>query len=88
MYVIIKKYLKLLVNLFRTIGVFICPPERTVPSVSGCKQCMKLSATNEVRAKSNFWYFLRKLKKVKKINGQMLALNEHSGMFQGIMNLS
>merc|ERR1712226_1031843 len=32
---------------------------------------MKLWATNEVRAKSKFWYFLRKLKKVKKSNGQM-----------------
>ncbi|CAL9024952.1 unnamed protein product [Prunus brigantina] len=30
---------------------------------------MKLWATNEVRAKSKFWYFLRKLKKVKKSNG-------------------
>ncbi|KAH0645695.1 hypothetical protein KY285_033737 [Solanum tuberosum] len=34
---------------------------------------MKLWATNEVRAKSKFWYFLRKLKKS---NGQMLAINE------------
>ncbi|XP_022715562.1 60S ribosomal protein L18a isoform X1 [Durio zibethinus] len=37
---------------------------------------MKLWATNEVRAKSKFWYFLRKLKKVKKSNGQVLAINE------------
>ncbi|GLJ37216.1 hypothetical protein SUGI_0754750 [Cryptomeria japonica] len=37
---------------------------------------MKLWATNDVRAKSKFWYFLRKLKKVKKSNGQMLAINE------------
>ncbi|KAK7387016.1 hypothetical protein VNO78_27468 [Psophocarpus tetragonolobus] len=37
---------------------------------------MKLWANNEVRAKSKFWYFLRKLKKVKKSNGQMLAINE------------
>nr|GMC66694.1 60S ribosomal protein L18a [Ipomoea batatas] len=37
---------------------------------------MKLWATNEVRAKSKFWYFLRKLKKVKKANGQVLAINE------------
>ncbi|KAL6549103.1 60S ribosomal protein L18a-2 [Orobanche hederae] len=34
---------------------------------------MKLWATNEVRAKSIFWYFLRRLKKVKKSNGQVLA---------------
>ncbi|XP_008246226.1 PREDICTED: 60S ribosomal protein L18a-like isoform X1 [Prunus mume] len=37
---------------------------------------MKLWATNEVHAKSKFWYFLRKLKKVKKSNGQVLAINE------------
>ncbi|PQQ17981.1 aspartyl protease family protein [Prunus yedoensis var. nudiflora] len=37
---------------------------------------MKLWATNEVRAKSKFWYFLRKLKKVKSSNGQVLAINE------------
>ncbi|GFP81122.1 60S ribosomal protein l18a-2 [Phtheirospermum japonicum] len=37
---------------------------------------MKLWATNEVRAKSKFWYFLRKLKKVKRSNGQVLAINE------------
>ncbi|KAF3959620.1 hypothetical protein CMV_015588 [Castanea mollissima] len=37
---------------------------------------MKLWATNDVHAKSKFWYFLRKLKKFKKSNGQMLAINE------------
>ncbi|XP_050257080.1 60S ribosomal protein L18a-like [Quercus robur] len=37
---------------------------------------MKLWATNEVRTKSKSWYFLRKLKKVKKSNGQVLAINE------------
>ncbi|MCO5546887.1 hypothetical protein L7F22_000324 [Adiantum nelumboides] len=37
---------------------------------------MKLWATNEVRAKSKFWYFLRKLKKVKRSHGQVLAINE------------
>ncbi|CAL2241797.1 unnamed protein product [Prunus armeniaca] len=37
---------------------------------------MKLWATNEACAKSKFWYFLRKLKKVKKSNGQVLAINE------------
>ncbi|URD75931.1 60S ribosomal protein L18a [Musa troglodytarum] len=39
---------------------------------------MKLWATNEVRAKSKFWYLLRKLKKVKKSNGQVLAINEYN----------
>lgn len=30
----------------------------------------------QVRARSKFWYFLRKLKKVKKANGQIIAVNE------------
>ncbi|KAM5578818.1 hypothetical protein ABKV19_008902 [Rosa sericea] len=34
---------------------------------------MKLWHTNDVRAKSKFWYFL---KKVKKSNGQIVAINE------------
>lgn len=29
-----------------------------------------------MRARSKFWYFLRKLKKVKKSNGQIIAVNE------------
>eukprot|EP00884_Botryococcus_braunii_P000253 jgi/Botrbrau1/10228/Bobra.0362s0018.1 len=37
---------------------------------------MKLWATDPVRAKSKFWYFLRKLRKVKKANGQIVAVNE------------
>jgi len=37
---------------------------------------MKLWATDPVRARSKFWYFLRKLRKVKKMNGQILATNE------------
>lgn len=37
---------------------------------------MKLWATDEVRAKSKFWYFLRKLRKVKKANGQVVACHE------------
>eukprot|EP00244_Chara_vulgaris_P014977 TRINITY_DN97_c0_g1_i2.p1 TRINITY_DN97_c0_g1~~TRINITY_DN97_c0_g1_i2.p1 ORF type:complete len:179 (+),score=40.67 TRINITY_DN97_c0_g1_i2:268-804(+) len=37
---------------------------------------MKLWSTDDVRAKSKFWYFLRKLKKVKKAHGQILAINE------------
>lgn len=37
---------------------------------------MKMWAPDHVRAKSKFWYFLAKLKKVKKSNGQMIACNE------------
>jgi large subunit ribosomal protein L18Ae len=37
---------------------------------------LRLFATDAIRARSKFWYFLRKLKKVKKANGQIVAINE------------
>ena len=37
---------------------------------------MKLWAEDEVGAKSRFWYFLKKYKKVKKANGEVIACNE------------
>jgi large subunit ribosomal protein L18Ae len=37
---------------------------------------MKLWARDDVKARSKFWYFLRKLRRVKKANGQVLAVNE------------
>lgn len=37
---------------------------------------MKLWAKDMVRAKSKFWYFMTKLQKVKKANGQLVACNE------------
>ncbi|EJD05422.1 ribosomal protein L18ae [Fomitiporia mediterranea MF3/22] len=36
---------------------------------------MRIFAINEVVAKSRFWYFLRKLKKVKKANGEIVGVN-------------
>lgn len=36
---------------------------------------MRIFAPNEVVAKSRFWYFLKKLKRVKKANGEILAVN-------------
>ena len=36
---------------------------------------MRIFAANEVVAKSRFWYFLRKLKKVKKANGEIIGVN-------------
>ena len=36
---------------------------------------MRIFAPNEVMAKSRFWYFLKKLKRVKKANGEILAVN-------------
>ncbi|KAJ5078086.1 60S ribosomal protein L18A [Anaeramoeba ignava] len=37
---------------------------------------MKIFAANKVAAKSRFWYFLNKLKKIKKSRGQILSINE------------
>merc|ERR1712167_18924 len=37
---------------------------------------MKLFAPNDVIAKSKFWYFMSKLRRVKKPNGQILSCNE------------
>lgn len=37
---------------------------------------MRIFAPNPVVAKSRFWYFLRQLKRVKKANGEILAVNE------------
>lgn len=37
---------------------------------------MRIFATNTVVAKSRFWYFLMKLRKVKKANGEIVSLNK------------
>ena len=37
---------------------------------------MRVFASNDVVAKSRFWYFLMKLRKVKKSNGEVVALNK------------
>ena len=37
---------------------------------------MRVFATNDVVAKSRFWYFLMKLRKVKKSNGEVVSLNK------------
>ena len=36
---------------------------------------MRIFAPNTVVAKSRFWYFLMKLRKVKKANGEIISLN-------------
>jgi large subunit ribosomal protein L18Ae len=36
---------------------------------------MRIFAPNEVVAKSRFWYFLARLRKVKKANGEIVSLN-------------
>eukprot|EP00467_Chlorarachnion_reptans_P017464 CAMPEP_0114506678 /NCGR_PEP_ID=MMETSP0109-20121206/11555_1 /TAXON_ID=29199 /ORGANISM="Chlorarachnion reptans, Strain CCCM449" /LENGTH=191 /DNA_ID=CAMNT_0001685281 /DNA_START=97 /DNA_END=672 /DNA_ORIENTATION=- len=37
---------------------------------------MKIFAPNTVVAKSRFWYFLSKLKKIKRANGEIITINE------------
>jgi large subunit ribosomal protein L18Ae len=37
---------------------------------------MRIFAPNVVVAKSRFWYFLKKLRKVKKAAGEIVAVNE------------
>jgi large subunit ribosomal protein L18Ae len=37
---------------------------------------MRLFAPNKVVAKSRFWYFLKKFRKVKKATGEIVAVNE------------
>ena len=37
---------------------------------------MRIFAPNDVVAKSRFWYFLAKLRKIKKANGEIVSLNK------------
>lgn len=37
---------------------------------------MRIFAPNEVVAKSRFWYFLGKLRKIKKANGEIVSMNQ------------
>ena len=37
---------------------------------------MRIFAPNTVVAKSRFWYFLMKLRKVKKANGEIVTINQ------------
>ena len=37
---------------------------------------MRLFAPNELVAKSRFWYFLKKMRRVKKANGEVVSVNE------------
>jgi large subunit ribosomal protein L18Ae len=37
---------------------------------------MRIFAPNNIVAKSRFWYFIAKLRKIKKTNGELVSLNE------------
>eukprot|EP00271_Cylindrocystis_brebissonii_P015163 TRINITY_DN3730_c0_g1_i1.p1 TRINITY_DN3730_c0_g1~~TRINITY_DN3730_c0_g1_i1.p1 ORF type:complete len:180 (+),score=37.30 TRINITY_DN3730_c0_g1_i1:84-623(+) len=57
---------------YQVVGRALPTPTEEAPKIYR----MKLWALDEVRAKSKFWYFLRKLRRVKKANGQILAVSE------------
>lgn len=42
---------------------------------------MRIFAPNDVVAKSRFWYFLGKLRKIKKANGEIISLNQVRGLW-------
>ena len=46
---------------------------------------MRIFAPNKIVAKSRFWYFLTKLKKVKRANGEILAVNEITEKFPNVV---
>ncbi|CDF35260.1 unnamed protein product [Chondrus crispus] len=68
---------------------------RMVPGKGGSKPDeetavyrMRIFAPNPVVAKSRFWYFLRKLKRVKKANGEILSVNEiHEKNISAVKNI-
>jgi large subunit ribosomal protein L18Ae len=49
-------------------------PTATMPHPKIYK--MRIFAKDEVKAKSKFWYFVSNLKRVKKANGEILAIKE------------
>ena len=49
---------------------------------------MRIFAPNTVVAKSRFWYFLSRLRKIKKANGEIVSLNEVSTDLQSDMKRS
>lgn len=50
------------------------PPQRGQPYPKIYR--MRIFAPNDVVAKSRFWYFLGKLRKIKKANGEIISLNQ------------
>ncbi|KAJ8607450.1 hypothetical protein MRB53_040300 [Persea americana] len=56
----------------KSLGV-ICP---LTPTPAPKLYRMRIFAPNDVVAKSRFWYFLAKLRKIKKANGEIVSLNQ------------
>lgn len=60
---------------YHVVGRMVPGRGGTKPDEDTAVYRMRIFAENEVIAKSRFWYFLRKLKRVKKANGEILAVN-------------
>jgi large subunit ribosomal protein L18Ae len=43
---------------------------------------MRIFADDNVRAKSKFWYFLKRMNKIKKTNGEILSVHEVNFIFK------
>ncbi|CAG8603690.1 5582_t:CDS:2, partial [Paraglomus brasilianum] len=57
---------------YQVVGRKLPSPKDQIPQLYR----MRIFAPNEVIAKSRFWYFLKKLKKVKKAAGEIVSINE------------
>merc|ERR1712070_1150982 len=61
---------------YQVVGRFV-PNEKYTEDSAMCKVYrMNLFAKNKVVARSRFWYFMGRLCRVKKANGQIIAVNE------------
>jgi hypothetical protein len=57
---------------YQIIGRHLPTESNTAPKIYR----MRIFAPNEVVAKSRFWYFLGKLRKIKKANGEIVSVNQ------------
>jgi len=61
---------------YQVVGRFV-PNEKYTEETPMCKVYrMNLFAKNKVVARSRFWYFMQRLCRVKKANGQIIAVNQ------------
>ena len=61
-----------LTHQFLVVGSHVATEKNSNPKIYK----MRIFAAYSVRAKSKFWYFLRRLNKIKKANGQILSCSE------------
>ena len=63
-------------SLFQVVGRFV-PNQKYGEDDPQCKVYrMKIFAKNKVVARSRFWYFMGRLCRVKKANGQIVSVNQ------------